>query len=299
VRTLSTASPDRGEVAFAVDLRPSEEQPVPAERQTPQAVAAPVKAAAPENVAVFERRSEQAAPVPREDPAAIAEISSQSDDMDRPATGDRDRKQAAPERNPRPAPAVDLHSEGAAVPEVKVANHWAQSGALRQEGLREPAASPDATPPRPEEPPAARVDAKAEVQPASAHEIKLEVTGGERRVEVRLSERGGEVRVQVRTPDSHLAGTLRDSLPELTTRLAETGMRSETWRPAGSPAVESRHAAETTSGNLAQDAESQSRGNGGEPQGDAQQQRQQRSFLEPKHDKEKGKDFAWLMSSLR
>jgi hypothetical protein len=142
------------------------------------------------------------------------------------------------------------------------------------------------------------MDAKAEVQAPSAHEIKLEVSGGERRVEVRLSERGGEVRVAVRTPDSHLAGTLRESLPELTTRFAESGLRSEIWRPAGTPAGETRHAAEATSGNLAQDAESQSRGNGGDPQGDGQQ-RQQRSFFEPKNDKEKGKDFAWLMSSLR
>jgi hypothetical protein len=192
-----------------------------------------------------------------------------------------------------------VHSEGpAAVPEIKVASHWTLSGAPRTEAPREPAASPDATPARPEEAPAARMDAKAEVQPASAHEIKLEVSGGERRVEVRLSERGGEVRVAVRTPDSHLAGTLRDSLPELTTRLAEIGMRSEVWRPAGTPAAEPRHAAQTTSGNLGQDADQQSRGNGGEPPGDAQQ-RQQRSLPEPKSDKDKGKDFAWLMSSLR
>ncbi len=299
VRTLSIASPDRGEVAFAVELRPAEERPVPTERQTPQVVAAPVKAAAPEVVAFVERRSDRTAPLPQENSAAVAEISARGGETDHPATGEREKKQAAPERSPRPVPTVDVHSEGAAaVPELKVASHWTQSGALRQEGLAEPAASPDATPARPEEPAAARMDAKADVQPASAHEIKLEVSGGERRVEVRLSERGGEVRVAVRTPDSHLAGTLRESLPELTTRLAETGMRSEIWRPAGTPPGESRHAAETASGNLAQDAESQSRGNGGEPQGDAQQ-RQQRSFLEPKNDKEKGKDFAWLMSSLR
>jgi len=300
VRSVSIASPDRGEVAFAVELHPVEESPAPTERPMSQAVAAPVRTAAAEIVAVFERRlDDRTATVPQEDSTVAAEISARGGDTGRPATGERDRKQAAPERSPRPAPTIDLNSEAAtAVPEVKVASHWAQSVAPRQEGLPEPAAAPDATPARPEEPVAARMDAKAEVQSSSAHEIKLEVSGGERRVEVRLSERGGEVRVAVRTPDSHLAGTLRESLPELTTRFAESGLRSEIWRPAGSPAGEPRHAAETTSGNLAQDAESQSRGNGGEPQGDAQQ-RQQRSFVEPKNDKEKGKDFAWLMSSLR
>ena len=298
VRTLSVASPDRGDVAFTVELRPAEEQPVPTERQTPQTVVAPAKPAAAEVVAVVERRSEQAAPVPREDSAPLVEISGRGGDADRPATGDRDKQQPAPGRSPRPARTVDLHSEAAAaVPEVKVASHWAQSGPPPQDGAPEPAAPPDAAAARPEEP-AARTNAKPEVQAAAAHEIKLEVSGGERRVEVRLSERGGEVRVAVRTPDNHLAGTLRESLPELTARFAESGLRSEIWRPAGTPAGELRHAPETASGNLAQDAESQSRGNGGQAQGDARE-RQQRSFLEPKNDKEKGKDFAWLMSSLR
>jgi hypothetical protein len=263
-----------------------------------------MKAVAPEIVvtelvaeapALVERKLAPTPLVPQEDSANVVSPSTKSSDTDRPATGERERKQATPERSLRSAPPADTPPEGAAVlPAAKALGHWAQSSALRPEGLPEP----DAAPARSEEPAAARMEMKAEVQPASAHEIKLEVSGGERRVEVRLSERGGEVRVAVRTPDSHLAGTLRKSLPELTARFAESGLRSEIWRPGSSVAGEPRHGAELASGNLAQDAESQSHGNGGEQQGDAQQ-RQQRSFLEQKNDKDKGKDFAWLMSSLR
>uniref|UniRef100_Q01PQ7 Uncharacterized protein n=1 Tax=Solibacter usitatus (strain Ellin6076) TaxID=234267 RepID=Q01PQ7_SOLUE len=302
VRTLSIASTDRGEVAFEVELRSIGKQPptiegVTNERVMPPAAPASVKTVAPEPAAI-EAVAGQPTPAPREEVAQIAEVPAQGGDTNRPATGERDKKQATPERSPRPAPPVDSHSESAtALPGVKVSN-WTQSGMSRQEGMPEPAAPPDAAPARPDETSAARMDAKAEVQAASAHEIKLEVSGGERRVEVRLSERGGEVRIAVRTPDSHLAGTLRENLPELTSRFAESGLRSEIWRPGGSLAGESRHAQEAALGNPAQDAESQSRGNGGEQQRDAQE-RQQRSFQEPKNDKEKGKDFAWLMSSLR
>jgi hypothetical protein len=143
-----------------------------------------------------------------------------------------------------------------------------------------------------------KVEPKPDLQPASAHEIKLEVAGGERRVEVRLSERAGEVRVAVRTPDGQLAGSLRENLPELATRLAETGLRSEMWRPAAPAAGEWRHTSQTPAGNPAQDADQQSKGNGGGAQGDSRQQNPQNS-QEHKAQKEKGKDFAWLMSSLR
>ena len=297
VRTLSIASTDRGEVAFEVELRPTGQQPLANEKVMPQAAPASVKAVSPETAAI-EAVTSPTAPAPREEVGQIAEAPAPGADTDRPATGERDRKQTAPERNPRPAPPVDAHSEsGAALPGVKVSN-WMQSSVSRPEGMPEAASPPDAAPARTGEAAAARMDTRPEVHAAAAHEIKLEVSGGERRVEVRLSERGGEVRVAVRTPDSHLAGNLRDSLPELTSRFAESGLRSEIWRPGGSPAGESRHAPEAAPGNVAQDAEAQSRGNGGEQQRDAQE-RQQRSSQEPKNDKEKGKDFAWLMSSLR
>jgi hypothetical protein len=184
------------------------------------------------------------------------------------------------------------------IPGSKSVNHWTPSGSLRQEVSPEETAAPppDAVTVRPEA--TGKVEPKPDVQPASAHEIKLEVAGGERRVEVRLSERAGEVRVAVRTPDGQLAGSLRENLPELATRLAETGLRSEMWRPAAPAAGEWRHTSQTPAGNPAQDADQQSKGNGGGAQGDSRQQNPQNS-QEHKAQKEKGKDFAWLMSSLR
>jgi hypothetical protein len=50
-------------------------------------------------------------------------------------------------------------------------------------------------------------------------------------VSLRVVERGGEVRVSVRTPDTELAGTLRDQLGELVSGLADRGFRADTWQP--------------------------------------------------------------------
>ena len=55
----------------------------------------------------------------------------------------------------------------------------------------------------------------------------LQVTGGDQRVDVRLTERAGEVQVSVRTPDSQLAGALRDDLAALSARLEQSGFRAE------------------------------------------------------------------------
>ena len=128
--------------------------------------------------------------------------------------------------------------------------------------------------------------------------MKFEVTGGERRVEVRLSERGGEVKMTVRTPDANLASTLRENLPALSARLAESGFKSEAWHPAASSTNERRHTAESSAGGASQDANSQPRQQDREPQDGAGQRRPQ-SPQEPILQKQKGRDFAWLMSSLR
>ncbi len=233
--------------------------------------------------------TEEAAPAPA--PAA--------GDSGRQGTPEHERKQPDTVRPQRAHLTVDPPGETASqIPGVKPANHWTPSGALRQEVSTEETAAPppDAVTVRPES--AGKLEPKPELQPALAHEIKLEVSGGERRVEVRLSERAGEVRVAVRTPDGQLAGSLRENLPELATRLADTGLRSEMWRPAAPAAEEWRHTSQSPSGNLTQDADQQSKGNGGGAHGDGQRQNPQNS-QEHKTQKEKGKDFAWLMSSLR
>ena len=213
----------------------------------------------------------------------------ESEEIARPAV-ERERKTAGEERGARTTSVVEPVAD-TGIPSVRMATHTtqseippgAQTAAVRQEAVPDAAPATDNGPSRPEVKP----ELKPEIQPASAHDIKLEVSGGEQRVELRLSERGGEVRVAVRTTDSHLAGALRENLPELTTRFAETGLRSEIWRPSATPG-----------GSHSQEGDSQSRGQGGNSQQDSEQ-RQARSSPEEKIHKEKGKDFAWLMSSLR
>jgi hypothetical protein len=127
--------------------------------------------------------------------------------------------------------------------------------------------------------------------PASAHDIKLEVATGERRVEVRLVERAGEVHLAVRTPDQRLSGALRDNLPELAARLEGAGYRTAA-------------AAETTADSRrglphpAAAPQSQSQSDGRQRQRDGDPPPEQQN-LEQRHRKQKGNDFAWFMSSLR
>ena len=129
-----------------------------------------------------------------------------------------------------------------------------------------------------------------------AHEIKLEVSGAAQRVEVRLSERAGEVRVAVRTADSHLAGSLRENLPGLSSRLAENGFRTETWHPMASTG-EVRRTAEVSTGNLSQDAHPDSRQHSGGQSSQQDSPRRQQLSEEQIERKDKGKDFAWFISS--
>jgi hypothetical protein len=298
MRSMAIGTPDRGDVAFAVQLQPAAQasttEPVTSQPAPPQTGVSAVRS--PANAAAS---AEQSAAIPStsvETPDGAEEAPASSGTAGQAATVDRERKPAV-EHSPRPADPLDSHSDLAtAIPTAKTAEQGTPPGALRQEAVPEQIAARDAAPERSNE--TVNVEPKPPLQPASAHDIKLEVSGGERRVEVRLSERGGEVRVAVRTPDSHLAGTLRENLPELATRLAETGLRSEIWRPAGSSAGDWRHSAEAGPGNLAQEADTQSRGNGGGAQDDGRQ-RHPHSSQEQKSQKEKGKDFAWLMSSLR
>jgi hypothetical protein len=129
-------------------------------------------------------------------------------------------------------------------------------------------------------------------------DMKFEVTAGQQRVEVRLSERAGEVKMTVRTADEPLANTLRENLPALSARLAESGLKSEASHPAASSTNELRHTAESAARGASQDADAQPGQQDREPQ-DGAGQRRPKSSQEATPQKEKGKDFAWLMSSLR
>ena len=129
-------------------------------------------------------------------------------------------------------------------------------------------------------------------------DMKFEVVGADRRVEVRLSERQGEMKMTVRTPDVNLATTLRENLPALSTRLAESGFKSETWHPAASSTNEWQHTAEPSKGGAFQDSNTPQREQHRESQDGSGQQHPKRP-QEPLPQQQKGRDFAWLMSSLR
>ena len=148
-------------------------------------------------------------------------------------------------------------------------------------------------PPSEPVPPELPVQAKSA---APAHDIKLELSGGDRRVELRVTERAGEVRVAVRTPDPQLAGSLRENLPTLSSKLNDSGFRAEIWHPAAA-ATGWRHAAETGHGSLAQDSNSHQQGEGRQSGGG--DPRKSKTPEEQTDRKKKGNDFAWLMSTLQ
>jgi hypothetical protein len=204
------------------------------------------------------------------------------------------------ERRPEAAP-----SERAEIPTAtfagKMIPHAVPDGQVRAETALDRPDTTAAKPVRPQD--AIESEAKPEAtQAVPVRDMKFEVTGGERRVEVRLSERGGEVKMTVRTPDAHLASTLRENLPALSARLAESGFKSEAWHPAASSINERRPAAESSAGGAShdtnRDANSQPREQDREPQ-DGAGQRRPHSPQEPILQEQKGRDFAWLMSSLR
>jgi hypothetical protein len=63
--------------------------------------------------------------------------------------------------------------------------------------------------------------------------IDLKVSGADNsQVDVRVSQRAGDVQVTVRTPDGDLAQSLRQHLPELSDRLAQSGVGGEILSPA-------------------------------------------------------------------
>jgi hypothetical protein len=157
-------------------------------------------------------------------------------------------------------------------------------------------------PPIPAEPAAKTesLDGRIEPQPAKVQtprDIKLEVSNGGQRVEVRVSDRGGDVHVAVRTSDSNLAGALREDLPALSSRLEQTGLRADSWH-APPPESHGPRAADPPTAASPQNPGDQPQRQSRDQQGEPQQQRP-RIFEEQSDRKEKEKEFAWFMSSIR
>ena len=227
-----------------------------------------------------------------------------------------------PKSDPAPGPAPDDSQANspaakplAARPAAKTAEPESRADAstLRASGSRSEAAPviqvPEPAPPsqKPMEP-SAPLEARRpqldvappapSARPATtAHEIRLQVSGGERRVDVRLSERAGEVQVEVRTPDSRLTTALRDDLPALATRLQQTGFRTETWHPASS-AIETREpaTAATLPGGSANGEPSGRQGGQHPQQGEP---RHPKPTAETQHRNSQPEEFSWLLSSFR
>ena len=290
VRVLGTGTPDRDEVAFALQVKAMPTSEGSAQQASPAGLPA---AESSERVTLAQQGD-----VPVPDPAAASQKRAfPPDEPDHaPARAARERRPdaASTERlgletgataekmSPQASPDAPVRMETA--PERPRATEAADAKPVRPQDLMDGAAKPDA--------------AKA----PGVRDMKFEVTGGQQRVEVRLSERAGEVKMTVRTADEPLANTLRENLPALSARLAESGFKSEAWHPAASSTDELRHAAESgargASHDTNKDADAQPRQQDREPS-DGAAQRRPKSPQESAPQKEKGKDFSWLISSLR
>jgi hypothetical protein len=128
----------------------------------------------------------------------------------------------------------------------------------------------------------------------AAREIQLELRDDDARVNVRLVERAGSVQVDVRTPDTHLAGALRQDLPALTSRLEQTGLRAEAWHDAPASAAARIRTAEPSAGAGFQSSQNPSREGGGHHPRDGQPKEKQQ-----KQNRPQSKEFSWLYTSLQ
>jgi hypothetical protein len=298
VRALAASTPDRGEVAFAVQLTA-----LPPSKDAAKPESA-MRAHTPEDALRLPVRT-PAREVPAVEPAALAAEGGQSNSQERSQAVTRmERSRRAETASAERVNAAGHTPDGAAdgapdgAPRARMIPNLGQEVRVRPEAVQErPGAATD-QPVRPRDAPGIETGPDAAKAAGAVHDIKLEVTGGEQRVELRLSERGGELKLTVRTPDAQLASALRENLPALSSRLAESGLKSEAWHPAASTANEWRHTAESSAGGPSQDtnqdANSQPREQGREQQG-----RHPKSSQEQVPQKQKGKDFAWLISSLR
>jgi hypothetical protein len=276
-------APDRGEVAFAMQMQATlargDSVPGPSRANTP---------GIEESRRIPSTITESGIPV-------VEQVTASENRS--PLSGEPEQATARAGRGRRPEDAPPERAEvPAGVAVGKTIPHVAQDPQLRAGTAPERPEAAAAKPLRPQDAMESEPKPEAPATPA-LRDMKFEVTGGESRVEVRLSERGGEVKMTVRTPDASLASTLRENLPALSTRLAETGFKSEAWHPAVSSTNEWRHTAQSSAGGASQDANSQPR----EQKGDSQHgagQRRPRIPQEPATQKQKGKDFAWLMSSI-
>ncbi|HEY2013550.1 MAG TPA: hypothetical protein VGH38_08630 [Bryobacteraceae bacterium] len=90
---------------------------------------------------------------------------------------------------------------------------------------------------------------------------------------------------------------MRDDLPALSSRLEQTGLRAEGWHTGSSGGEERRDAQHSPESNP-QDSNRQ-HGQDARERQDNPQRRPHRIYEEQPNRKQKGREFAWFMSSLR
>jgi hypothetical protein len=219
-----------------------------------------------------------------------------------PVEKQNDSQRDQPERQPK---AARLVAEAQSTPEVAPHLETAPSAAANSMAASLAAhvpAAPIASAPVPSPPASHTTATDADVthtsdpppEPAAANDIKIALNDNGQRVELRVTERAGDIHVTVRTPDSQLATAMREDLPALSSRLEQSGLHSDMWRPPASPGGENR-AIETLGGNATSDPHEQP---GGRQQQDGRQQdpRNPQQTLNRKSDR---KEFSWLFESIR
>jgi hypothetical protein len=128
-----------------------------------------------------------------------------------------------------------------------------------------------------------------------AHDIQLQVSRGDQRVDVRMVERAGEVHVAVRTQDTRLAGALQQDLPALSARLEQTGFRTDTWHPPST--AEAQVLAPEASPFNSSHQYNESQQHSGQQQDQRPPHRPETPGDEENNEHQK-KEFLWLISQL-
>jgi hypothetical protein len=128
----------------------------------------------------------------------------------------------------REAPATALPASAGRADAPALVFRPAESGAPPPApGFKAPAAGPA----RSEAASEAAAPGRHPGEPARKISFQVSAPQSDRRVAVDLVDRGGKLHVAVRTPSEDLAGSLREGLPELVTRLDRSGYGAETWSP--------------------------------------------------------------------
>jgi hypothetical protein len=237
-------------------------------------------------------------------PAAKADVvpgDSESETADQPSPL-RERP-AAPAVTPRARESrQERHPEQQdPAPQREAAPEWRASfsGPMHEAATSRPAIEPEPAPGTPAPHSTAAAESAVPAQPVApaARDIRIELAGGDRRVEVRLMERAGKVHVAVRTPDAQLAGALRENLPSLSARLEQTGMRTESWHPGADAAADKRPQAAQPSRGDSADARDRESSQSQQRESKDDSQRRSRENGSQAHRRNKGVSFSWFMPS--